>query len=664
MKWIRFVGFGTAMALLGLGAGSAQAAPSQRWIINTGSLPAAPLLAQLQQRLGVELKVVRPLLQPGSVLVSLPTLPALGSLQTDSALAAALRSVPGVQFVQPDFVFHRTEVAAPTDPNYAGNQASYLGQGAYAALNMRTVWQTTRGSAKVVIAVLDTGVLYNHPDLKGRLLPGYDFVAQVTPATGSGTGGVANEGGSNDGDGRDADPSDPGDAPPSGVTCSDGSTTSSFHGTAVASVAIAQANNAAFMTGMDWNAKVLPVRVSGRCGIATSSDIIDGMYWATGSGRVDPLIGVNPNPASIINLSFAADSPLGASCASDATGVAQAIADARAANALVVVSAGNNSGGNLQFPASCPGAIAATAAQNDGRLATYTAKGSSGPELSISAPGDSQGRYVGANNSGIAAGSQRGQPDPAGNNTLLFRGTSFAAPMVAGTLSLLKAANPSTSNSDLIAALRNSARAYPDNAGVCSGLFGTVRCSCTVNSCGAGLLNPVGALGRVLGVGRAVANVPQSEVVSSDGGVVLDGSLSSNAAGQNTGLTYRWAQVYGNPVRLSGQDMANLRLDGGLAANIAEFQLTVTDAASAQTSSSVVRVVGSGVNERTFMPTVMGAGSGSSSGGGSPSVTPTEVSPVASNSGGGGGGGGALGQVGLLALGVLLFWHRRGQPAR
>nr|WP_306173713.1 S8 family serine peptidase [Limnobacter humi] len=530
---------------------------------------------------------------------------------------------------------------------------------------MRTVWQTTRGSANVVIAVLDTGILYDHPDLKGRLLPGYDFVSQVTPATGSGTGGVGNEGGSNDGDGRDANPTDPGDAPPPGATCSDGSTTSSFHGTAVASVAIAQANNAAFMTGMDWNAKVLPVRVSGRCGVATSSDIIDGMYWATGSGRVDPLIGVNPNRASIINLSFAADSPLGTSCSGDATGLAQAIADARAANALVVVSAGNNSGGNLQLPASCAGAIAATAAQNDGRMATYSAKGSNGPDLSISAPGDAQGRYVGANNSGIATGSQRGQPDPAGNNTLLFRGTSFSAPMVAGMLSLLKAANPSASNTDLIAALRNSARAYPDNAGVCAGLFGTVRCGCTVSSCGVGLLNPEGALGRVLGSGRAVANVPQSQVASSDGGLVLDGNLSTNAAGQASGLAYRWSQVYGNPVRTSGQDTASLSVNSGLASNAAEFQLTVTDAASGQTSSGVVRVVGSGVNERTFMPASAASGSTGGSGG-TPSVTPTETSSggPASSGGGGGGGGGALNQWGLLALALLLFWHRRGRLAR
>lgn len=630
-----------------------------RWVVNMGNqtqgTAPAGMLQTLQNTLGVPVKLVRPLLQPDSYLVEMQSLPVLGSLQTPQAIRAALQALPGVRFASPDIQLQRTAVPAPNDGAYSVNQASYMHTGAYASLRMQDVWEQTRGSSNVVIAVLDSGVLFDNPELKGRLLPGYDFVSNVTPPTGTRENGTVFDSGSNDGNGRDPDPSDPGDAPPPGFNCPDGSTTSSWHGTTVASVAAAQSNNGQFLAGMDWNAKVLPVRVSGRCGIATSSDIVDAFYWATGSGRVDPTIGVNPNPANVINLSFATDTPLfGGGCAANDM-VALAIADARARNVSVVVSAGNNSGGAVQYPANCAGTIAAGAAEQDGQLATYTAKGAGTGFVTLHAPGNSNGLYVGASNTGTSS------PNANGSTAFLFAGTSFSAPMVAGAISLLKAVRPGLTPSQIDTLLRNSARPYPANASNSTNLVGT-RLDCTPTSCGAGLLNVLGAVqaARALSNPLPVANVQQSAVVASNGPFVLDAALSTNSAGGNANLTFSWQQVFGNPVVLAGTSTSALQVQSGMAGNIAEFALTVTDTSTNRSNASVVRLANVAVNERTFTPSSAGGGGSSSGGSGTGTSAPT---PVATSSGGGGGGG-ALGLPGLLAMLMLLgLWRQRAGVA-
>lgn len=618
-----------------------------RWVVNMAPTQASGMLEKVQSTLGVPVKMVRPLLQPDSYLLEMQSLPVLGNLQTPQAIAATLNVLPGVRFANPDIPLYRTAVPAPNDGAYGVNQASYMHTGAYASLRMQDVWEQTRGSSSVVIAVLDSGVLFNNSELKGRLLPGYDFVSRVTPPTGQRESGTVFDSGSNDGDGRDPDPSDPGDAPPPGFNCPDGSTTSSWHGTTVASVAAAQSNNGQFMAGMDWNAKVLPVRVSGRCGIATSSDIVDAFYWATGSGRVDPTIGVNPNPADVINLSFATDTPLlGGGCAANDM-VALAIADARARNVSVVVSAGNNLGGAVQYPANCAGTIAAGAAEQDGQLASYTAKGSGSGFLTLHAPGNSNGLYVGASDTGETT------PNPNGTTVFLFAGTSFSAPMVAGAVSLLKAVRPSLTPAQIDGLLRNNALPYPANADFFQGLFGFTRRDCTATACGAGLLNPLGALAaaRALANPLPVANVQQSAVVAGSGPFVLNADLSTNSSGASNNLSFSWQQVFGNPVVLAGTTTSALQVQSGMAGNIAEFALTITDTATNRSNTSVVRLANASVNERTFMPN-------SSSGSGT-SPTPVVESSTGGGGSGGGGGGGALGLLGLAGLFFLLKVSRQ-----
>jgi hypothetical protein len=146
------------------------------------------------------------------------------------------------------------------------------------------------------VAVIDTGVL-QHADLAGRVLPGYDFVSDPARA--------------NDGGGRDADASDPGDwiatADRTLPIFSDCDVApSSWHGSSIAGIIASNADNAQWTAGINWAAKILPVRVLGKCD-GTDSDILDGVAWA--AGLAVPGVPANPNPAQVINLSLGGPGP-------------------------------------------------------------------------------------------------------------------------------------------------------------------------------------------------------------------------------------------------------------------------------------------------------------------------------------------------------------------
>lgn len=183
-----------------------------------------------------------------------------------AALVARLARHPDIEFVQADQ--RRRAQLVPND-TYISSE-TYL-QNSAGGISAIAAWDTTTGSPTTVVAIVDSGYR-PHADLAGRLLPGYDFISNVK--------------GANDGDGRDLDASDPGDwissadtSDPDFAGCEVGN--SSWHGTAVAGVVAADANNGQWLAGIDWAAKILPVRVLGKCG-GDDSDILDGVAWAAG----------------------------------------------------------------------------------------------------------------------------------------------------------------------------------------------------------------------------------------------------------------------------------------------------------------------------------------------------------------------------------------------
>jgi serine protease len=405
-------------------------------------------------------------------------------------LAERLRQRPEVEWVVPNDRERRLQVPSnptPNDPRFGaqwwlhrvsgsdGNQIQDRLRGVPGFLSGWAVsLPLSTGVAAARIAVLDTGIIA-HPELVGRVLPGHDFVSDLDVA--------------NDGNGRDADPTDPGDW----VSAADRTNPnfsgcdiepSSWHGTLIAGVAVAQTNNGSGVAATHWDGRVVPVRVAGKCG-ADVVDIVDGIRWAAGL----PVAGVpnNPYPARIINLSF------GGSAACNAA-YQEAIDDVRQVGAVVVAAAGNEHGASTR-PANCARVIGVAALNRDGFKATYS---NFGPTLAIATVGGDDGAGAWGNllsDGGLLSIYNTGTTTPGQSTYAYLYGTSFAAPIVAGALSLMLSLEPGLSAAQLMDGLRLSARPHVTSPviGLCSAA-NPGRCLCTTSTCGAGLLDVEQAL--------------------------------------------------------------------------------------------------------------------------------------------------------------------------
>jgi serine protease len=488
----------------------------------------------------------------------------------------------------------------------------------------------TTGNAATIVAVVDTGVRFEHPDLGraaqgGKLLPGFDFVSNVAVA--------------NDGDGPDNDPADPGDwvsaadaqQPPFNNNCIPAGfdhVDSSWHGTRVASLIGALTNNEG-MAGGSWETLLLPVRVLGKCG-GFDSDIISGMRWAAGS----PVAGapVNTTPANIINVSLGGDDACSAAYQS-------AIDEITARGVLVVVSVGNDAG-PVSAPANCAGALGVAAVRHAGTKVGFS---NLGPAAAIAAPG---GNCV--NPSGnpclfsIVAASDTGTTAPSAptytDQLNISVGTSFSAPMVAGAAALMHSVNSHLSPSQYKTLLQETARPFP----VASGSIPTchvpanandtqsAECACTTQTCGAGMLDTEAA---VLVAQRpfAVAVAPSSINAGTD--VTLDGR-GSFAADNRSITSYQWNVIGVTGAMPSILDAAQATTTLQVAGTSSfTLRLTVTDDHGDQDSADVA------------ISTVA-------------APTPPTTPPVRS---GGGGGSNGITEM-LLVLSLLTL--RRASPAR
>ena len=575
-----------------------------------------------------------------------------------ATLARQLAADPDVAYAVPNG--RKYKVAAPNDPLYAAAASGARPNGPdsgqwylrapddtiKSAIHIEAAWTRTTGSANVVVAVLDTGVRFEHPDLGrvangGKLLPGYDMVSNVQVA--------------NDGDGRDADPSDPGDW----VTSTDKASStfsdcdvsgSSWHGTSTSALVAAATNTspAAGMAGAAPGVRVVPVRVLGKC-FGNDSDILAGMRWAAGI----PVAGIpdNPNPAKVINMSLGG----GGSCNA---AYQAAVDEITARGVTIVAAAGNSAGGPVSSPASCRGVVAVLALRHAGSKVGFS---DLGPEIAIAAPGGNCINITAGSAclypilSATNTGSQGPVSSSWTNSFDITVGTSFSSPLVAGVVALMVSQQPALSVAQVRSALQSSARPFPTTGADNGPSDATpvvqcrapatgvdqLQCYCNTSFCGAGMLDAGQAVAAVSGAFARIDVATATPTAGASVGLSATGSLASPGA---TITQYSWGLSNGGGVVTgfsSATNASTATLLPTVGGNVT-VQLTVTDSAGqSNTTSQLVAVAAA------------------------PAPPPAPVPPAATGGGGGGASSAAwVAGVGLAAALLQLMRRLRFRAAR
>ncbi|QXP86806.1 S8 family peptidase [Methylococcus capsulatus] len=412
------------------------------------------------------------------------------SLTEAGEIERRLEALPEVRYADPVTRLKAqatVEPVTPSDEYFPQQWHLQSGPGAVAgSANVQAAWSLIRGAPEITVAVLDSGVLFapTHPDLENRLayrnaektvIVGWDMIRNPRFAR--------------DGNARDKKPKDEGDWETVGwCGKEDGRPVPSefkpaeWHGSHVAGIIGAVTDNGIGVSGVDWFARIEPVRVLGPCD-GNAKDIIQGIWWAAGKkgvGGTQP----NPRPAHVINMSLGPDAPGSGPCP-DA--MQEAIDYALSRNAVVVVSAGNEKDDTRNYaPANCRGVIAVSAVGPSGDLASYS---NFGAEVAVAAPGGDTGANGERPQDGILStlNTSRKRPSAEGMSYGAMDGTSMAAPVVSGVVSLMLAADTEKKLDPqrIVAILRDTARPFPEGS----------RCATELEGrCGAGIVDAYAAV--------------------------------------------------------------------------------------------------------------------------------------------------------------------------
>ena len=387
---------------------------------------------------------------------------------------AQLTKLPGAATVERDEPFQIS--FTPNDP-YLGNQNASLEQ-----VGAPLAWDSGQGRSSQIIAVLDTGINGTHPDLSGRVIQGKNILTDASISANS-------------------DSDDNG------------------HGTSVAGVVAATGNNGIGIAGLNWNARIMPVKAFDASGTGTTTDVINGINYAVANG------------ASVIVMSFGRSTP------SDA--LATAVNYAAGQGVILVAASGNDGVYGVNYPAAYDAVVGVGAVDESGIRPSFS---NYGPELDLAAPG--VGVFTTADSGGYTAAS----------------GTSLSAPFVAGAVSLLREFHPDYGRDAIIAGLKDAATKVSQ--------MGT---SSRVDEYGYGIVN----------IGRAITMLPSysaSFVSQSSYPTIGDGQTTTmTITYRNTGAT-TWQRGTVNlgtvdtnyQYRLAGYELAHNWISGNRPAYLNE----------------------------------------------------------------------------------------------
>jgi serine protease len=384
-------------------------------------------------------------------------------------LAKELNNYPCVEYAEPNYL--RQSQLIPNDNLYQKHWQ-------FAKISLPQAWDITTGSQHIKIAVIDSGIISAHPDFSDRLSDdGYDFIRNLNA--------------SGDGDGIDSNPEDIGDGVDSPDCVTDNANRpSSFHGTNVAGILGASTNNGVGIAGIDWHAKIMPLRVLGCMG-ASDYSIAHAIRYAVGLENLSDI--KLADPADIINLS------LGSPAQSQT--LADAIADATDAGTIIIAAAGNMASDIPWYPAAFPQVISVAATDANNQKAEFS---NYGGYIDVAAPGVAIWSTGGSYQQAVIV--------PEYN---AYQGTSIATPHISGIAGLMKSVY-STMSPDEFEAILISGNITDD-------LGETGR----DDYFGAGLINAQKALEYAKQVNEGQVSVPITPILRVDQSYINFGSNHS-----------------------------------------------------------------------------------------------------------------------------------------
>ncbi len=316
--------------------------------------------------------------------------------KTVEEMAEIYSKNPNVEYAVPNYLMYATMI--PNDPYYTGelnNQWNFKGGN---GINVEPAWDISIGSG-VVVAVLDTGVADNSPDLDyANFTLGYDFVN------------------------GDSDPVD-----------------DQGHGTHVAGTIAESTNNGIGAAGVAYGCTIMPVKVLDSSGSGTLSQLVDGIYYASDNG------------ADVISMSLGFPPSV---TARKLAPLFPALDSAYSQGIVIVAAAGNDAVSNIGYPAAYDKCIAVGATRYDGIRSYYSNYGTA---LDIMAPGGDTN--VDQNADGYKDGICQNTVNPITKEIryALYQGTSMATPHVSGVAALL-IANGVTGPENVREAIQSTAK--------------------------------------------------------------------------------------------------------------------------------------------------------------------------------------------------------------